>query len=221
MCGRFTLRTPAADLARLFHLPVPELPPRYNIAPTQDVAAIRSDARGEHREFALLRWGLVPFWADDPKIGYKTINARAETVAVKPAFRSAFSKRRCLILADGFYEWEQAAQGKQPYLIHRQDDRPFAMAGLWEHWEKGERLIESCTIIVTEANDLLAPIHDRMPVIVSPDDYDLWLDPASGDRGKLQQLLQPADSRGWERYPVSTVVNNARHETADCIRPVE
>jgi putative SOS response-associated peptidase YedK len=222
MCGRFTLRTPAKDFARLFALDdVPELQPRYNIAPTQTVAAVRLSPERENRELVMLRWGLVPFWADDPKTGYRMINARAETVGTKPAFRQAFVKRRCLIVADGFYEWQKRNGSKQPFLIHRQDDRPFAFAGLWERWDKGEEEIESCTIIVTEANDLLEPIHDRMPVILDPDDYDLWLDPEFGDRNKLGDMLRPHSGEGLEAYPVSTVINNPRNDTDKCVERLE
>lgn len=171
MCGRFTLRTPAKHIAEIFGLSdVFDLPHQYNIAPSQDVAAVRLNREGKKRELAMLHWGLVPFWAKDPKIGYRTINARAETLATKPSFRNAFKKRRCLIVADGFYEWQKTNGKKQPFLIHMKDDRPFAFAGLWEHWKGDDEVIESCTIIVTEANDLMKPIHDRMPVILSPDD---------------------------------------------------
>ena len=132
----------------------------------------------------MLHWGLIPFWAEDPKVGYSTINARAETVATKPTFRQAFAKRRCLIVADGFYEWQKTNGRKQPFLIHMKDDRPFAFAGLWEHWKREDQEIESCLIIVTEANDVLKPIHDRMPVILSPEDYDVWLDSEGRGQGE-------------------------------------
>jgi putative SOS response-associated peptidase YedK len=149
MCGRFTLRTPPHLLAKQFQLDdVADLAPRYNIAPTQDVAVVRLNPSTEKRELSMLRWGLIPFWAEDPKIGYSTINARAETVATKPSFREAFKKRRCLVVADGFYEWQKTDGQKQPYLIHLKDNSPFAFAGLWERWRKGEQAIESCSSVV-------------------------------------------------------------------------
>jgi len=221
MCGRFTVRTPAREIAQRFDVTVSELSPRYNIAPTQSVAAVRLKPEGDNRELAMFRWGLVPFWADEPDSGYSMINARAESVAKKPAFRAAFKKRRCLIVADGFYEWQKTEGRKQPYLIHMEDDRPFALAGLWERWEGDEDEIESCTIIVTEANELLQPIHDRMPVILSPDKYDLWLDPEFSDRERLQELLRPYTDDDLEAYPVSTVVNNPKNDVEECVQPVE
>jgi putative SOS response-associated peptidase YedK len=221
MCGRFTLRTPAKDIAEFFDLgDVPELRPRYNIAPTQKVAAVRLDRESEKRELAFLHWGLIPSWADDPKIGHRPINARAETVATKPSFRNAFKKRRCLIVADGFYEWRKTNDKKQPFLIHKKDDCPFAFAGLWEHWKGDEKAIESCTIIVTEANDLMKPIHDRMPVILDPADYDLWLDPEFGDREKLEAMLRPYSGGDLESYPVSTVVNKPQNDVEKCVERV-
>src|SRR5438067_1776144 len=155
MCGRFTLQTPIPILNQLFDLADgPALQPRYNIAPTQTVAAVRAGA-GHQKELVLLRWGLIPSWADDPKIGNRLINARAETAAEKPSFRSAFRHRRCLVLADGFYEWQQIGGKKQPYLFRLRDGAPFAFAGLWEHWEKGGRALDSCTVLTTGANDLV------------------------------------------------------------------
>lgn len=221
MCGRFTLRTPAKDVGQLFDVNVPELEPRYNVAPSQDLPAVRLDGQTGQREFALLRWGLVPFWADDPKTGYSLINARAETVAQKRSFRAAFRKRRCLILADGFYEWQKPdgkTKGKkQPYFIHMVDDRPFAFAGLWERWKRDGEEVESCTIIVTEANDLVTPFHDRMPVILPPEDYDLWLDGEFADESKLQSMLRPYPSHEMEAYPVAPVVNSPKNDRPECI----
>jgi putative SOS response-associated peptidase YedK len=173
LCGRFTLRTSAREIAEEFGLTeVPDLAPRHNIAPTQPAPLVRRP-----RQLELLRWGLIPPWAEDAKVGSRMINARAETVATTPAFRRAFQTRRCLIIADGFYEWHN----RVPHLIHRRDNRPFAFAGLWDRW-KG---IDSCTIITTDSNDLVRPLHDRMPVILSPEDYDRWL--AAPD----QSLLRP------------------------------
>ena len=182
-------------------LALPIFTPRYNIAPTQQVLAIRQ--RGEVREAVELQWGLIPSWADDPKIGNRLINARADTVATKPAFRQAFKRRRCLILADGFYEWQKVGKAKQPYLIHRPDDQPFAFAGLWERWKGNDLVIESCTIITTEANDTLQPLHDRMPVILDEQDHDRWLD----SDADAEALLRPAPDELLETYPVSTQVN--------------
>ena len=220
MCGRFTLRTPARDIAEVFQLlRKPALVPRYNIAPTQPVAVVRL-AEG-HPELSMLHWGLIPFWAKDTKIGYSTINARAETVATKPAFRQAFAKRRCLIVADGFYEWQQTSGRKQPFYIFMKDDRPFAFAGLWEHWKRENEEIESCSIIVTEANDVLKPIHDRMPVILPEEDYDRWLNPQLDDPVHLQVLLNSYPAEEMMACPVSTFVNSPRNESPRCIEAMD
>jgi len=203
VCGRFTLRTSPRDVAQEFGLTeLPELFPRYNIAPTQPAPAVRAP-----RQLEFLRWGLIPAWAEDPSIGSRMINARAEGIATKPAFRRAFQSRRCLIVGDGFYEW----RNKQPFYIRRKDDRPFAFAGLWERW-KG---LDSCTIITTEANDLIRPLHDRMPVILNAEDYDRWL--ATPD----ESLLRPYDAEALELYSVARVVNSPRNETPACIERAE
>ncbi len=223
MCGRFTLRVPASVVAEQFGLLDAEpLQPRYNIAPTQPVAAVRrvpgSDESG--RQLVLLKWGLVPSWAKDPAIGNSLINARAESVADKPAFRTAFRRRRCLIVADGFYEWQRTGGKKQPYFIRLADGRPFGFAGLWESWEGPDHsALESCTLITTGANALMEPIHHRMPVILSPDDYDRWLDPAMQKPEQLQPLLRPYPSDAMLAYPVSSHVNNPRNEDAACVAP--
>ncbi len=222
MCGRFNLRTPAVELAEIFELlRTPELPPRFNIAPTQPVAVVRQVEAG--RELSLLHWGLIPGWAKDPSMGARMINARSETVATKPSFRAAFKRRRCLIPADGFYEWKKTGgRTKQPFHIGMRDERPFAFAGLWEHWTGADgTAIESCTIITTEANDLLADVHDRMPVILTADDYTRWLDPKRDDKDELQSLLIPYPPDEMKAYPVGTIVNNPRNETPECIEPVE
>ncbi len=222
MCGRFTLRTPTPVLAARFRLAtMPELNPRFNIAPTQLVPAVRHCIDAE-REWAPLHWGLIPFWAKDPKIGSRMINARAETVSNKPAFRRAFRKRRCLIVADGYYEWRKVGREKLPHYIRMQDDQPFAMAGLWERWHGGTEAqltepLESCTIITTESNELTANIHDRMPVILAEQHWDLWLDFELEDVQALQPLLQPYSSTAMKMDPVSKHVNNVRHEDAGCI----
>jgi putative SOS response-associated peptidase YedK len=223
---------PIKVLATLFDFEDgPELPPRYNIAPTQPVAAVRlatppsppceGGAGGvPARELALLRWGLIPAWADDLKIGYRLINARSETAATKPAFRSAFRQRRCLIPADGFYEWQKLGKEKQPFYIHRRDGQPLAFAGLWEHWHGAEQdRIESCTILTTTANDLLQSLHDRMPVVLSPKDYARWLDPKT-PKDDLEQLLKPAPLEVLTSYPVSRWVNDVKHDDAKCVEAV-
>jgi putative SOS response-associated peptidase YedK len=182
---------------------------------------VRWDAPRRQRECVLLRWGLIPGWADDPKIGNRMINARAETVASKPAFRNAFKRRRCLVVTDGFYEWKKLVQGKQPHYIRMKDDRPFAFAGLWESWHRDGSQIESCTIITTEPNALMKSIHNRMPVILRPDDYDCWLDPEFQDGDALQRLLAPFSAHRMEAYPVSTLVNSPGNDVADCICSAE
>lgn len=222
MCGRFTLGAPAQTLADIFEIAeTPELPPRFNIAPTEAVAAVRRPEADAGRELALLRWGLVPVWAKDPNVGSRMINARAETVATSGAFRRAFRSRRCLVPADGFYEWQRLERRKQPFYICMRDGLPFAFAGLWEHWEGPEgKVIESCTLITTEPNDLVRPVHDRMPVILDPADYELWLDPAVREPEMLQPLLRPYDAAKMVTYPVSTLVNNPANDDPECITPL-
>jgi len=192
MCGRYTLRANPKLVAEEFGLfDTPDLSPRFNIAPTQSVPVVRLLPGEERRHLVFLRWGLIPSWADDIAIGNRSINARSETAASKPTFRKAFRSRRCLIVADGFYEWLKTGKHKQPYCIQLKSQRPFAMAGLWEQWHKQDQPIESCTILTTDANELVAPIHDRMPVILRPEDYAAWLDPACQDVDKLQLMLKP------------------------------
>lgn len=218
MCGRFTLSTSSEGIASAFQLSeVPQLQPRYNIAPTQLVSTVLHTAENNNRQFQQLRWGLIPSWAKDPQIGARLINARAETVAEKPSFRSAFRHRRCLVVADGFYEWQRQERKKQPYYFRFQNEQPFAFAGLWERWRSpdGEE-IQSCTILTTEANDVLRPIHDRMPVILDSKDYDLWLDPAV-QKPELLQLLRPYKSEEMTSYAVSTRVNNPTNNAPECI----
>lgn len=218
MCGRYTLATPVNNLVE--HFEIDEYPSSitssYNIAPTQEVAAVIAEV--EKRKLEMLRWGLVPAWADDPSIGNRMINARAETVAEKPSFRKAFKQRRCLVLSDGFYEWQRTSDGKQPYYIHLKDGSPFAFAGLWESWRDGEE-IRSCTIITTDANELVGEIHKRMPVILPPEDYDMWLDPDFEEKEALTSLLRPYPSEVMEAYPVSRRVNSPSNNAPDCIEP--
>lgn len=221
MCGRYASYSPIDQIARLLQAePAVQLDPRYNIAPGQQVLAARLNTAGA-RELVGLHWGLIPVWAKDRKTGYSLINARAETVAEKPTFRHAFKQRRCLIAADGFYEWRKADEGpKQPYFIRLKTREPFAFAGLWEHWEDkwaekggGEaQTIDSCAIIVTRANSLVKQIHDRMPVILSPADYDRWLDPDTHEPERLLPLLVPFGAEQMETYRIGTAINNPRNE---------
>lgn len=220
MCGRFTLIKIEKLISEIFQVSsVPSLSPRYNIAPTQSIATVLQNSETEERECKMMHWGLIPSWSKDTKIGAKMINARAETVAEKPSFRAAFKRRRCLIVADGFYEWKTQDGKKQPFYFQLADGKPFGFAGLWERWEKeDEEAIESCTIITTNANDLMQPIHDRMPVILDSQDYDHWLDPEVQKPESLQSLLQPYRSQEMTSYPVSTKVNNARTDSPECVK---
>lgn len=221
MCGRFSLGA-TIRVGQVFDLPEwPDMPTRYNISPSQGVLTVLVNRETAAREVRAMRWGLVPSWAKDPAIGHRTINARAETAATKPTFRKPFRERRCLIVADGFYEWAKAGGWKQPYYIRLGSGAPFAFAGLWDHWHPtdGEPL-ESCTILTTAANAVVAPIHERMPVIVGGDDYRVWLDPAVRDVERLQPLLRPYPADAMVAYPVSTYVNSPSHEGPACIAPL-
>jgi putative SOS response-associated peptidase YedK len=223
MCGRYTLRSDLKRLARLFQVEEVRLPlfdPRYNVAPSQDVLAVREiDGR---RELVELKWGLVPRWSKDPTIGYRMINARSETVAEKPSFRSAFKSRRCLIPADGFYEWKKTgAKTRQPYFIHLNDDQPFAFAGLWEYWQGDGEVIESCALCTTEANELMRPLHDRMPVILPAESYAQWLDPDNQATEALANLLEPFPAQAMAAHPVSTYVNKPANQGPECVQPIE
>ena len=228
MCGRFVLSLTPNQVKLFFDLfEVPEdFSPRYNIAPTQRVLMVSAE---NLRAARWAKWGLVPSWAKDPKIGSRMINARAETIAEKPSFRAAFRRRRCLILADGFYEWKKHGKGKTPMFIRRRDQEPFVFAGLWESWrpraenaqdEEEERTITSCTIITTSPNELLAPIHNRMPVILPKAAYSLWLadEPPKED---LLELLEPAPAEELEAFAVSTLVNSVANDLPGCITPAE
>jgi putative SOS response-associated peptidase YedK len=219
MCGRFSLTRSGEAIATLFQLDqVPDLVPRYNVAPTQPVPAILA-SEDSQQQFRLFYWGLIPSWAKDPKMGARMINARSETVIEKPAFRTAFRRRRCLVIADGFYEWQRLDKVKQPFYFQVQQ-QPFAFAGLWEHWESSEGdTIDSCTVITTVANELLTPIHDRMPVILRTADYQLWLDPTVKS-DSLLPLLCPYDANQMSCYAVSPRVNNSRYDHPDCIEPI-
>ncbi|BDI19573.1 DUF159 family protein [Nostoc cf. commune SO-36] len=222
MCGRFTLNQSAEALSQVFHVEsVPDIAAQHNIAPTQMVVTVLQNPENKKRELKQLHWGLIPSWAKDAGMGAKLINARAETVSEKPSFRSAFKHRRCLVVADGFYEWQRQQGKKQPFYFRLQDEQPFGFAGLWEKWRSpsNEEII-SCTILTTAANELLQPIHERMPVILEPQDYDLWLDSQVETPQTLQQLLRPYPASAMTAYPVSTLVNNSRHNSLECIIPL-
>jgi putative SOS response-associated peptidase YedK len=219
VCGRFTLTTNLGALAARFGVArfLEEVGPRYNIAPTQTVIVVNDDGT---RHLTQMRWGLIPSWAKDPAIGNRMINARAETVATKPAFRAALRKRRCLIPADGFYEWQPVGRRKQPVFIALKTREPFSFAGLWESWTSPEEEeIKTCTIITTEANVLLKPIHDRMPAILSREAEAVWLDPTIQDPERLLPYLKPYQAEEMEVYAVSTKVNSPANEGPVCIEP--
>jgi putative SOS response-associated peptidase YedK len=231
MCGRFTLRTPLTVLAQQFLFDLgtagispAEFLPRYNVAPTQTTPVVRRLPGGPRRELAFLHWGLVPSWSKDTKRAASAINARAETLAEKPMFRTAFARRRCLVLADGYFEWKAVGKKKQPYYFRMKDERPFAFAGLWETWRgtagSADSPLESCTVVTTAGNALSAEIHDRMPVILSPDDYDAWLDPATTDRNELLAMLRPFPADEMKLEPVNPRVNSVRNDDAECIAPL-
>ncbi|MBA3613345.1 MAG: SOS response-associated peptidase [Nitrospirales bacterium] len=223
MCGRFTRKENFQNLAEQLGLKVlPPFNPRYNIAPSQLVACVRTNLESRQRECTELKWGLVPSWAKDPGIGNKLINARGETVAEKPAFRKAFKHQRCLVLADGFYEWKREGNTKQPYYIRFKDHRVFAFAGLWERWEQPEaKPLESCTLITTGPNAVMEPIHHRMPVILSFKDYADWLDPSFQFVERINAMLRPYPSEEMEAYPVSQLVNNPRNDQPECVIPMQ
>lgn len=220
MCGRYAQRTDPKRLAKEFKVAeVPEVEPRYNIAPTQDILGVVESADG--REMKFYKWGLIPSWAKDKSMGARLINARSETVQEKPSFREAFKKRRCIIPADGFYEWKRTDGKKQPFFFRMQDERPFGFAGLWDRWEgTGGEVIHSCTILTTEANDVLRPVHDRMPVILHPKEYALWLEAAARERGSLIELLRPYPAEEMVGYPVSASINSPRNQGAELIKQV-
>ena len=228
MCGRFTLRTPMNLLVQQFLLdmgepaPIHDWQPRYNIAPTQSSPVVRRNAESGRRELALLRWGLIPSWAKDSKIGYSTINARADSLATKPAFRTAFQRRRCLVVVDGYYEWKTLGKQKLPILYEQPEHRPFALAGLWESWRGGDSAakgnLETFSIVTTGANVLASRVHDRMPVILDSVDYDAWLDPQLTNAAQLDYLLQPYEGE-LVATDVDPIVNNVRNDVPQCVEP--
>jgi putative SOS response-associated peptidase YedK len=220
MCGRFTVTSPD-DLVDEFDLPgLPSdlsLAPRFNVAPTQPVPVLANRAE---RRLELYRWGLVPRWAKDPSIGNKLINARAESLAERPAFRDAFARRRCLVLADGFYEWRREGKAKIPYYIRRRDRRPIGFAGLWERWKAPDgSSVPSCTIVTCDANELVAPLHDRMPTMVPRVDRDRWLSPETLPPEALADILRPPPAADLELYRVDTAVNSPANDGPECIAP--
>lgn len=227
MCGRFTLRQPDR-LAERFQAELDldgALPPRFNVAPAQPVPIVVATPAG--RRLHLARWGLIPSWAKDPSIGHRLINARAETLAEKPSFRAALRSRRCLVPADGFFEWQRAGGRKTPYFLHRRDDGLFAFAGLYEHWrDPAGRTVTSCTIITTTPNETVgaggpggSAIHDRMPAILAPDEEAAWLDPATGESGRWRRLLRPYPGEWMALYPVAPLVNRPGHDVPAVIAP--
>jgi putative SOS response-associated peptidase YedK len=223
MCGRYRLSRRKEALAEHFGADVEDLAwePRYNIAPTQPVPVIRRNGRGTSLRASLMRWGLIPSWAKDPTIGARTINARSETAASKPSFREPLEKRRCLVPADGFYEWQRRGKGKQPYCFEVGDGGIFAFAGLWDRWRgQAGQAVESCTILTTMPNELLADVHRRMPVILAPAHYGPWLDPSMQDVAVAVGLLGPFDSKLMRRYPVSARVNLVANDDPECSTPV-
>lgn len=223
MCGRFAFFSSHEAMLRVFGLPPqsPEVAPRWNIAPTQPVPAVRAGPQGQRR-LSMLHWGLVPSWAKERAIGARMINARAETVAEKPAFRSAWKQRRCLVLADGYYEWQATAAGKQPWFIRRADREPFGLAGLWESWVEspGAEPLESCTILTTAAPPSLAAIHERVPVVIPATAFDRWLAPQGVDLDAFAALLVAPSAGSLQAHRVGRAVNNARHDGPELIEPV-
>ena len=221
MCGRFVMKTEPGQLAEFFGLAAGlELPARYNIAPTQVVAAVLPE--GGKRVFKLLRWGLIPSWAKDIEIGSRLINARAETVFEKPAFRAAVRRRRCLVPADGFYEWGVVGDRKQPFFICMREKNLFAIAAIWEHWESPDgSQIDSCALLTTEANALMRSFHHRMPVILERGDFERWLDPAVEKKEMLEDLLAPYPAERMTFYPLGRLVDNPRNDLPACMAPLD
>jgi putative SOS response-associated peptidase YedK len=223
MCGRYRRTTSEEELARIYHIPIPketDLPISYNIAPSQKVLTIRFNPESRERSLEALQWGLIPYWAKDPKVSYRTINARAETIDKAPSFRQAFIKRRCLIPADGFYEWRKTAKPKLPFAIAMKDGRPFTFAGLWENWkdpESGEWL-RTCTIITGEPNELVAQIHPRMPVILPEKHHAAWL--GETDDGNLKELLVPYPSDQMRMWEISPRINTPKNDDPSLWEPV-
>jgi putative SOS response-associated peptidase YedK len=224
MCGRYRLSRRKQLVEEYFDSASdePEWTPRYNIAPTQPVPVIRQNAKEPRRELSLMRWGLIPSWAKDPSVAAQMINARSETAATKPAFRDPLTSRRCLIPADGFYEWVRSGKAKQPYCFEVNDGELFAFAGLWDRWkDPSGQWVKSCSILTTTPNAVTSAVHDRMPVILDRVDYDLWLDPGMKNVDVVSETLKPCAARMMRCYPVSTRVNYVANNDAECSKPVE
>ncbi len=223
MCGRYRLSRRKQFIEEYFDCvsDEPDWNPRFNIAPTQPIPVIRQHPKEPIRELSLVRWGLIPSWAKDPSAAARMINARLETASTKPAFRDAMKYRRCLIPADGFYEWAKTAKGKQPYCFEVNDGELFAFAGLWDRWKNPSGVwVETCSILTTTPNAVTSAVHDRMPVILDPDGYDLWLDPGMRDAAAASELLKPYDARLMRCYPVSTRINSVANDEEECSAPV-
>ena len=224
MCGRYRLSRRKQIVEEYFDSVSGEedWTPRYNIAPTQPVPVIRQNPTEPVRELSLVRWGLIPSWANDPSVAAKMINARSETAATKPAFRDPLKSRRCLIPADGFYEWQKTGKAKQPYCFEVAEGELFAFAGLWDRWKDSSgNAVETCSILTTTPNAVTSALHDRMPVILDPDSYDLWLDPGMTDVRVVSEVLKPNDARLMRSYPVSTRINQVANDDEECSAPVE
>ncbi|MFY9702513.1 MAG: SOS response-associated peptidase [Terriglobales bacterium] len=224
MCGRYRLSRRKQVVEEYFDCrsDEPDWDPRYNIAPTQPIPVIRQNPKEPVRELSLVRWGLIPSWAKDPSIAARMINARSETAATKPAFRDALKSRRCLIPADGFYEWKRDGKTKQPYCFEINEGELFAFAGIWDRWKDASgKPVETCSILTTTPNAVTAPVHDRMPVILEPDAYDLWLDPGMQNVAAVSDLLKPYDARAMRCYPISARINSVANDDAECSAPVE
>jgi putative SOS response-associated peptidase YedK len=222
VCNRYRLTYAKPYLAERFEA-VGEIEerPRYNIAPTQQVVTLRREEGKKTRKFTTMRWGLIPSWAKDMSIGTQTLNGRSETVTTKPAFREPILKKRCLIPADGFYEWQKMGSVKQPYRFEVGEGEVFALAGLWDQWTgPDDEIIESCTILTTTPNSIVADMHDRMPVIVPPDKYDFWLDPDVQDFEAIRDILKPYDATAMRLYPVNRKLNNSNNDDAESASPV-
>ena len=221
MCGRFVRKLYTEDIASEFDVDevAADLAPSYNVAPSQQVAVVMTD---EKKRLVSMKWGLVPAWSNDPSIGNRLINARAETLADKPSFREAFTRQRCLVIADGFYEWQKRGRTSQPYFIHLKTDRPFGFAGLYDMWTSPEgELITTCTIITTEPNEVMKTLHDRMPVILAKQVEDAWLDPYNPDHASLAQMLRPYPAAEMQLHTVSPLVNSPANDSPECMAPAD
>ena len=224
MCGRYKLSQRKQVVEEYFDCvsDEPDWSPRYNIAPTQPIPVIRQNPKETVRELSLLRWGLIPSWAKAPSVAAKMINARSETAATKPAFRDALKFRRCLIPADGFYEWARTGKAKQPYCFEVNDGQLFVFAGIWDRWrDAGGSMVETCSILTTTPNAVTSPVHDRMPVILDPDSYNRWLAPGARDVAAVSDLLKPCDARRMRCYPVSTRINHVANDDEECSQPAQ